>query len=75
MQVQLLSLTPKFDNVVFIQQPINFHVDEYKMLWHFPSYLMKDGESSGKQIEQIRALNNSDLNHMYEYFYLNKFVF
>jgi hypothetical protein len=58
---------------VFIQQPINFHVDEYKMLWHFPSYLMKDGESSGKQIEQIRALNNSDLNHMYEYFYLNKF--
>jgi len=58
---------------VFIQQPINFHVDEYKMLWHFPSYLMKDSESSGKQIEQIRALNNSDLNHMYEYFYLNKF--
>jgi hypothetical protein len=58
---------------VFIQQPINFQVDEYKMLWHFPSYLMKDGQSSGKQLEQIRALNNGDLNHMYEYFYLNKF--
>ena len=58
---------------VFIQQPINFHVDEYKMLWHFPSYLMKDGQSSGKQLEQIRAINNGDLNHMYEYFYLNKF--
>jgi hypothetical protein len=58
---------------VFIQQPINFQVDEYKMLWHFPSYLMKDGQSSGKQLEQIRALNNVDLNHMYEYFYLNKF--
>jgi len=58
---------------VFIQQYINFHVDEYKMLWHFPSYLMKDGQSSGKQIEQIRALNNGDLNHMYEYFYFNKF--
>jgi hypothetical protein len=58
---------------VFIQTRINFNVDEYKMLWHFPSYLMKDGQSSGKQLEQIRALNNSDLNHMYEYFYLNKF--
>ena len=58
---------------IFIQTRINFNVDEYKMLWHFPSYLMKDGQSSGKQIEQIRALNNGDLNHMYEYFYLNKF--
>ena len=58
---------------IFIQTRINFNVDEYKMLWHFPSYLMKDGQSSGKQMEQIRALNNGDLNHMYEYFYLNKF--
>lgn len=58
---------------VFIQQPINFHVDEYKMLWHFPSYLMKDGQSSSKQLEQIRALNNGDLNQMYEHFFLNKF--
>lgn len=57
---------------VFIQQPINFHVDEYKMLWHFPSYLMKDGQSSEKQIEQIRALGHQGLNNMYEYFYLNK---
>jgi len=58
---------------VFIQQPINFHVDEYKMLWHFPSYLMKDGQSSGKQMEQLTALNNDNLNQMYEYFYLSKF--
>ena len=58
---------------VFIQQPINFHVDEYKMLWHFPSYLMKDGQSSGKQIEQIKALGHQGLNRMYENFYLNKF--
>lgn len=58
---------------VFIQQPINFHVDEYKMLWNFPSYLMKDGQSSEKQIEQIRALGHQGLNNMYEYFYLNKF--
>ena len=58
---------------VFIQQPINFHVDEYKMLWHFHSSMMKDTQSSAKQLEQIRALNNGDLNHMYDYFYLNKF--
>ena len=58
---------------VFIQTHINFHVDEYKMLWHFPSYLMKDGQSSGKQIEQIKALGHQGLNHMYENFYLNKF--
>ena len=58
---------------VFIQQPINFHIDEYKMLWHFPSYLMKDGQSSGKQIEQIKALGHQGLNRMYENFYLNKF--
>jgi len=58
---------------VFIQRPINFNVDEYKMLWHFPSYLMKDGQSSGKQIEQMRALGHQGLNQMYEYFYLNKF--
>ena len=57
---------------VFIQQPINFHVDEYKMLWNFPSYLMKDGQSSKKQIEQIRSLGHQGLNNMYEYFYLNK---
>jgi hypothetical protein len=58
---------------VFIQRPINFNVDEYKMLWHFPSYLMKDGQSSRKQIEQMRALGHQGLNQMYEYFYLNKF--
>ena len=58
---------------VFIQQPINFHVEEYKMLWNFPSYLMKDGQSSENQIEQIRALGHQGLNNMYEYFYLNKF--
>ena len=58
---------------VFIQTHINFNVDEYKMLWHFPSYLMKDGQSSGKQIEQIKALGHQGLNHMYENFYLNKF--
>jgi hypothetical protein len=58
---------------VFIQTHINFHVDEYKMLWHFPSYLMKDGQSSGKQIEQISTLGHQGLNHMYENFYLNKF--
>ena len=58
---------------VFIQTHINFHVDEYKMLWHFPSYLMKDGQSSEKQIEQISTLGHQGLNHMYENFYLNKF--
>ena len=58
---------------VFIQTHINFHVDEYKMLWHFPSYLMKDGQSSGKQIEQIKALGHQGLNRMYENFYSNKF--
>ena len=58
---------------VFIQRPINFYVDEYKMLWHFHSSMMKDMESSSKQIEQIRAFNHEGLSYMYEYFYLNKF--
>lgn len=58
---------------VFIQQPINFHVDEYKMLWHFHSSMMKDMQSSAKQIELINALNHQELSYMYEYFYLNKF--
>jgi hypothetical protein len=58
---------------VFIQRPMNFYVDEYKMLWHFKSYMMKDTQSSGKQIEQIKALNNQDLSYMYKYFYLDKF--
>jgi hypothetical protein len=58
---------------VFIQKPINFYVDEYKMLWHFHSSRMKDMQSSGKQIELINTLNHQGLSYMYEYFYLNKF--
>lgn len=58
---------------VFIQRPINFNVDEYKMLWHFNSYYMIDGQSSPKQLEQIKALNHSGLNYLYENFYFNKF--
>jgi len=58
---------------VFIQTRINFNVDEYKMLWHFPPYLMKDGQSSEKQQKLLNTLNHTGLNHMYEYFYLNKF--
>jgi len=58
---------------VFIQRPINFHVDDYKMLWHFHSSMVKDMQSSGKQQEQINALNHQGLSYMYEYFYLNKF--
>jgi hypothetical protein len=58
---------------VFIQRPINFYVDEYKMLWHFHSSMMKDMQSSSKQVEQIRAFNHQGLSYMYEYFYLNKF--
>jgi hypothetical protein len=34
---------------------------------------MKDGQSSEKQIEQIRAIGHQGLNNMYEYFYFNKF--
>ena len=58
---------------VFIQRHINFDVDEYKMVWHFRSYMMKDMQSSSKQIEQINALNHRGLSYMYEDFYLNKF--
>ena len=43
------------------------------MLWHFHSSMMKDTQSSGKQIELINALNHQGLSYMYEYFYLNKF--
>ena len=58
---------------VFIQRHINFDVDEYKMLWHFHSYMMKDMQSSRKQQEQINALSHQGLSYMYEYFYLHKF--
>ena len=33
---------------------MNFYVDDYKMLWHFDSSMMKDRESSRKQVSDIK---------------------